>query len=96
LLDKVAGTLALPPTMHLDQLITIDSPESVLSRLSEQADVMVLGHDHPALGGHTPFGHTTSTAASMSRHPVVAVPRLDATSRRPSPDDRSHRREASL
>jgi hypothetical protein len=41
----------LPPTMHLDQLIKIDSPESVLSRLSEQADVMVLGHDHPALGG---------------------------------------------
>jgi nucleotide-binding universal stress UspA family protein len=61
--------------MHLDQLIKIDSPESVLSRLSEQADVMVLGHDHPALGGHTPFGHTTSTVASMSRHPVVAVPR---------------------
>jgi hypothetical protein len=75
LLDKVAGTLALPPTMHLDQLIKIDSPESVLSRLSEQADVMVLGHDHPALGGHLPFGHPTSTVASMSRHPVVAVPR---------------------
>jgi nucleotide-binding universal stress UspA family protein len=35
----------------------------------------VLGHDHPALGGHMPFGHTASTVASMSRHPVVAVPR---------------------
>jgi nucleotide-binding universal stress UspA family protein len=75
LLDKVAGTLALPPTMHLDQLIKIDSPESLLPRLSEQADLMVLGHDHPALSGHTPFGHTTSTVASMSPHPVVAVPR---------------------
>jgi nucleotide-binding universal stress UspA family protein len=74
LFDKVAGTLTLPPTMHLD-LIEIDSPESVLPRLSEKADLMVLGHDHPALGGHTPFGHTTSTIASMSRHPVVAVPR---------------------
>ena len=75
LFDKVAGTLTLPPTMHLDQLTEIDSPESVLPRLSEKADLMVLGHDHPALGGHTPFGHTTSTIASMSRHPVVAVPR---------------------
>jgi hypothetical protein len=87
LLDKVAGTLVLPPTMHLDQLIKIDSPESVLSRLSEQADVMVLGHDHPALGGHTAFGHTTSTVASMSRHPVVAVPRgwtQPADDRRPT------------
>jgi hypothetical protein len=37
LLDEVAGTLALPPIMHLDQLIKIDSPESLLSRLSEQA-----------------------------------------------------------
>jgi hypothetical protein len=75
LFDKVAGTLTLPPTMHLDQLIEIDSPESVLPRLSEKADLMVLGHDHPALSGHTPFGHTTSTIGSMSRHPVVAVPR---------------------
>jgi len=43
--------------------------------VSEQADLMVLGHDHPALGGHMPLGHTTSTIASTSRHPVVAVPR---------------------
>ena len=35
----------------------------------------MLGHDHPALGGQMPFGHTTSTMANMSRHPVVAVPR---------------------
>ena len=72
---KVAGTLVVPPSMHLDQLIEIDSPESLLPRLSEQADVTVLGHDHPALGGRMLFGHTTSTVASMSRHPVVAVPR---------------------
>jgi nucleotide-binding universal stress UspA family protein len=43
--------------------------------LSEQAELTVLGHDHPALGGHMPFGHTASSVASMSRHPVVAVPR---------------------
>ena len=75
MLDKVASTLTVPPTMHLDQLIELDSPESLLPRLSETTELMVLGHDHPALGGHMPFGHTTSTVASMSRHPVVAVPR---------------------
>lgn len=75
LLDKVAGSLALPPTMHLDQLIEMDSPEFLLARLSEKAELTVLGHDHPALRGHMPFGHTTRNVASMSRHPVVAVPR---------------------
>lgn len=45
---------------------------------------MVLGDDHPALGGHMPFGDTARTAASMSRHPVVAVPR----GRTPRADDR--------
>jgi nucleotide-binding universal stress UspA family protein len=75
LLSRVAGTLTVPPTMHLAQLIEIDSPESLLPQLSERAELTVLGHDHPAPGGHMPFGHTTSTVASMSRHPVVAVPR---------------------
>jgi nucleotide-binding universal stress UspA family protein len=75
LLDKIAGTLTLPPTMGLDQLVEIDSPESLLPRLSENAELTVLGHDHPSLAGLMPFGHTTSTVASMSRHPVVAVPR---------------------
>jgi hypothetical protein len=36
LLDKVAGTLTVPPTMHLDQLIEIDSPGFLLPRLSER------------------------------------------------------------
>jgi nucleotide-binding universal stress UspA family protein len=75
LLDKVARTLALPPTMHLHQLIETDTPESLLPRLSERAELTVLGHDHPALTIHMPFGHTPSTVASASRHPVVAVPR---------------------
>jgi nucleotide-binding universal stress UspA family protein len=75
LLDRVAGSLVLPPTMHLDQLIEIDTPEYLLPRLSEQAELTVLGQDHPALGRHMPLGHTASTVASMSRHPVVAVPR---------------------
>jgi nucleotide-binding universal stress UspA family protein len=75
LLDKVAGTLTVPPAMHLDQLVETDTPESLLPRLSEQAELTVLGHDHPARGGHMPFGHTASTVASLSRHPVVAVPR---------------------
>lgn len=74
-LDKAAGALSVPPTMRLDQLIEIDSPESLLPRLSEQAELTVLGQDQPALGGHMPLGHTASTVASMSRHPVVAVPR---------------------
>jgi nucleotide-binding universal stress UspA family protein len=75
LLDKVAGTLAIPPRMRLDQLIEIDSPESLLPRLSENAELTVLGQDHRALRGRMPLGHTASTVASMSRHPVVAVPR---------------------
>jgi nucleotide-binding universal stress UspA family protein len=75
LLDKAAGTLTVPPTIQLDQLVEIDTPESLLPRLSEQAELTVLGHDHPSLGGHMPFGHTASTVASMSRHPVVAAPR---------------------
>jgi nucleotide-binding universal stress UspA family protein len=75
LLDKVAGTLVVPPTMHIDQLIEADTPESLLPRLSEHAELTVLGQDHPALGGHMPLGHTATTVASMSRHPVVAVPR---------------------
>lgn len=75
LLDRVAGTLAVPVRMQLDQLIEIESPESLLSRLSEQAELVVLGLDHPSPGGNMPFGHTTSTVASLSRCPVVAVPR---------------------
>lgn len=75
MLDKAGGTLTVPPTMHLDQLIEIDTPESLLPLLSEQAELTVLGHDHPSLGRHMPFGHTASTVASLSRHPVVAVPR---------------------
>jgi nucleotide-binding universal stress UspA family protein len=75
LLDKVAATLAVPPRMHLDQLIEIDSPESLLPRLSENAELTVLGQDHRALSGQMPLGHTASTVASMTRHPVVAVPR---------------------
>jgi nucleotide-binding universal stress UspA family protein len=58
LLDKAAATLPVPPAMHLDQLIEIDTAESLLPRFSEQAELTVLGHDHPALGGHMPFGHT--------------------------------------
>jgi len=75
LLDKVASTLTVPPTMHLDRLVEIDSPEALLSRLSGKADLTVLGQDHPALSGHMPLGHTASTVASMARRPVVAVPR---------------------
>jgi nucleotide-binding universal stress UspA family protein len=75
LLDKVAGTLIVPPTMNLDRLIEIDSPESLLPELSQEAELTVLGQDHPALGEHMPLGHTASTVASMSRQPVVAVPR---------------------
>ncbi len=70
LLDKVAGTLTVPPSMHLDQLVAIDSPESLLPRLSEQADLTVLGHDRPALAGHMPFGHTSSTCTARTAAPV--------------------------
>ena len=75
LLDKVASTLTVPPTMHLDRLVEIDSPEALLSRRSGKADLTVLGQDHPAFSEHMPLGHTASTVASMARHPVVAVPR---------------------
>ena len=27
MLDKIADTLIVPPTMHLDQLVEVDSPE---------------------------------------------------------------------
>ena len=75
LLDNIAASLIVPPRMHLDQLVEVDTPESLLPRLSEKAELTVLGHDHPGLVGHMPFGHTASTVASMSRRPVVAVPR---------------------
>jgi nucleotide-binding universal stress UspA family protein len=75
LLDKITETLALPPQMHLDQLVAVDTAESLLARQSERAELTVLGHDHPALAGHMPFGRTASAVASMSRRPVVAVPR---------------------
>jgi nucleotide-binding universal stress UspA family protein len=86
LLDKIAGTLTVPPTMHVEQLIEIDSPGYLLPRLSEQAELTVLGQDHLALSGHMPLGHVANTVASMSRHPVVAVPRgwtAQAVDRRP-------------
>jgi hypothetical protein len=51
-LDKVAATLLVPPRMHLDQLIEIDSPEPSLPRLSGRAEITVLGQDHRALSGH--------------------------------------------
>ena len=75
LLDEVTTTLTVPASMHIDQLIEIDSPGFLLPRLSENAELTVLGQDHPALKGRTPFGHVASTVASMSRHPIVAVPR---------------------
>ena len=75
LLDKITDTLTLPPQMHLDQLVAVDTAESQLARHSETAELTVLGHDHPALAGHMPFGRTASAVASMSRRPVVAVPR---------------------
>ena len=34
LLDKFAGTLTLPPTMHLDRLVEVDSPGFLLPRLA--------------------------------------------------------------
>ena len=75
LLDKVTASLTVPASMHIDQLIEIDSPGLLLPRLSENAELTVLGQDHPALEGRMPFGHVASTVASMSRHPIVAVPR---------------------
>ena len=51
LLDKITETLALPPQMHLDQLVAVDTAESLLARQSERAELTVLGHDHPALAG---------------------------------------------
>jgi nucleotide-binding universal stress UspA family protein len=75
LLDKVAATLTVPPTMHLDRLVEVDSPGFLLPRLAEQAELTVLGQDHPALSGHMPLGHTANTVATMSRRPIVAVPR---------------------
>lgn len=86
LLDKVAATLAVPPRMHLDQLIEVDSPESLLPRLAEKAELTVLGQDHWAFDGNMPFGHTADTVTSLSPHPVVAVPRgwtSPANDRRP-------------
>jgi nucleotide-binding universal stress UspA family protein len=75
LLDKIATSLTVPPWMQVDQLIEIDSPGFLLPRQSENAELTVLGQDHPALEGHMPLGHVASTVASMSRHPVVGVPR---------------------
>jgi nucleotide-binding universal stress UspA family protein len=75
LLDKVTTTLTVPAAMHIDQLIEIDRPGFLLPRLSEKAEMTVLGQDHPALEGRMPLGHVASTVASMSRHAVVAVPR---------------------
>lgn len=75
LLDKVAGTLTVPPSMHLDQLIEMDDPGFLLPRLSAKGELTVLGQDHPALSGQMPLGHVANTVASMSSHPVVAVPR---------------------
>ena len=86
LLNRVAATLAIPPRMHLDQLIEMDSPESLLPRLSENGELTVLGQDHWALGGQMLLGHTANTVASLSPHPVVAVPRgwtSPANDRRP-------------
>ncbi len=70
LLNKVAGTLALPPTMHLHQLIKTDTPESLLPRLSEKADLMVLGHDHPAFGGHVPYRDLSAGLSSAQHAPL--------------------------
>jgi nucleotide-binding universal stress UspA family protein len=75
LLDKVTASLTVPASMHVDQVIEIDSPGFLLPQLSENAQLTVLGQDHPALEGRIPFGHVASTVASMSRHPIVAVPR---------------------
>jgi nucleotide-binding universal stress UspA family protein len=49
LLDKVTTTLTVPAAMHIDQLIEIDRSGFLLPRLSEKAEMTVLGQDHPAL-----------------------------------------------
>jgi hypothetical protein len=71
--------------MHLHQLIKTDIPELLLPRLSEKADLMVLGHDHPALGGHW--------RAGIRRAPSPACPSsAEAVPRgwRQRADDRRH------
>jgi hypothetical protein len=69
LLDKLAGTLALPPTMHLHQLIKTDTSESLLPRLSEEADLMVLVMIIWRVAGTYRTGHTARTVASTSLIP---------------------------
>ena len=59
----------MPPAMHLDQLIEIDTPESLLPRLSERAELTVLGHDHPALGGHMRSAHTRARSPACPAIP---------------------------
>jgi hypothetical protein len=46
-----------------------DTPES-LPRLSEKADLMVLGHDHPALGGHMPYRDLSAGRSSVRHAPL--------------------------
>jgi len=43
-----------PADVYLEQLIEIDSPVSLLPRLSERAELTVLSQDHRALSGHMP------------------------------------------
>jgi hypothetical protein len=96
LLDKVAGTLTLPPTMHVDQLIEIDSPESLLPRVSEKAELTVLGQDHLARGTHVTRAYGKHGRQHVPTSRGSGASRLDGRSRRPSPDSSRHRRAASF
>ena len=69
LLDKVAGTLTVPPSMHLDQLIEMDDPGFLLPRLSAKGELTVLGQDHPALSGQMSLGHVANTVATCRAIP---------------------------
>ena len=81
--------------MHLDQLIEIDSPESLLPRLSERAELTVLGQDHRALSGHMPGAYGQHGREHDTTPGGGSASRLDNL-RRPPPDSSRHRPAASL
>jgi hypothetical protein len=58
----------------LNQVIETDSPESLLSQLSEKAELTVLGQDRWASQRAHAWGPTASMVAGVSPRPMVAVP----------------------
>ena len=74
ILNKVVSALEAAPSLRVETLLDLNSPILMLRKLTEVAEVVVLGHHHVGLGERLLLGSIAGPVAAKSRCPVVIVP----------------------